>query len=107
MDIEYQNPILFVRLNGSLTRKNNYRINNYLISLLRKHNIKYLVCNLSRINEIDVSGMEALLNLKCAMKINKGKMYLCDVHSRIEKYLKPLRIKQVDNEFLAVLLLGA
>ncbi len=107
MDIEYENSILFVRLEGSLDRKGTYRINNYLISLLKKHSIKYLICNLSNLKNIDILGMEALVNLKCIIKNNKGKMYLCGINSRIEKYLKPLKIQKVDNEFLAVEMLGA
>ena len=107
MDMEYKKPILFVRFHGKLSRKNNHKINNYLISVLKKHQIKYLVCNLWELEEIDISGMEALFNLKCIMKSLKGKMFLCNIHSRIEAYLKPLKIKHIDNEFLAVELLGA
>lgn len=107
IDMEFKNPILFVRLHGSLNKKNNYKINNYLVNLLKKHHIKYLVCNLNNLDDIDISGMEALVNLKCTMKINKGKMLLCGMHSRIEKYLTPLKIKKIESEFLAVEYLGA
>lgn len=107
MDIEYENPILFVRFKGTIDKRVAYRINNYLVSLLKKHNIKYLICNLTNLQNIDISGMEALVNLKCIIKNNKGKMYLCGLNSKIEKYLKPLKINKADNEFLAVELLGA
>ena len=106
IDMEYYNSVLFIRIKGNLNKKNYFRINNYLIDLLKKYHIKYLVCNLNNLNDIDIYGMEALVNLKCMMKINKGKMLLCGLHSRLEKYLKPLKIKVVDSEFLALELIG-
>lgn len=102
IDMEYRSPILFVRISGSINKKNNYRLNNYLINLLKKYNIKYLVCNLRELDDIDISGMEALINLKCIIKSNKGQMLLCGMHSKLEEYLKPLKIKRIDNELLAV-----
>ena len=107
LDMEYKDGILFVRLNGSLTKNHRFRINNYLVSVLKKHKIKYLVCNLKEINDIDIMGIESLLNLKCVMKTNKGKMLLCGLHSRIAQYLKPLKIPRIENELLAVEYLGA
>ena len=43
MDMQYIRGILFVRLGGVLTRKNTYKINNYLVPVLLKHKIRYLV----------------------------------------------------------------
>lgn len=98
MDLEYIKGILFVRLKGNLTRRNTYKLNNYLVPVLLKHRIKYLVYNLYELKEIDESGIDAMLNTKCAIKANKGKICLCEVDDNIAKSIKRLKIKSVSNE---------
>ena len=34
MDLEYEGGILFIRLKGMLNRRNNHKINNYLVPIL-------------------------------------------------------------------------
>ena len=46
MDLEYNKGVLFARLSGKLTRKSSYKLNNYLVPVILKHKIKYLVYNL-------------------------------------------------------------
>lgn len=98
MDMEYIRGILFVRLGGILNRKNTYKINNYLVPVLLKHRIRYLVYNLYELNEIDESGLDALLNTKCAIRANKGKICLCEVSENMRKQMRRLRIKNVEDE---------
>ena len=59
MNLEYNKGILFARLKGNLTKKKTYELNNYLIPVLLKHKIKYLVYNLYELNKIDESGINA------------------------------------------------
>ena len=96
--MQYIRGILFVRLGGVLTRKNTYKINNQLVPVLLKHKIRYLVYNLYELNGIDESGVDALLNTKCAIRANKGKICLCEVSEGMKGQLKRLRIKNVQNE---------
>lgn len=98
MDLEYNKGILFVRLKGNLNRKSSYKLNNYLVPVLLKHKIRYLVYNLFELTEIDEAGVDAMLNTKCAIKANKGKICLCEVSSSLEQMLKRLKIKSVSNE---------
>lgn len=98
MDMQYIRGILFVRLGGVLTRKNTYKINNYLVPVLLKHKIRYLVYNLYELDGIDESGVDALLNTKCAIRANKGKICLCEVSEGMKGQLKRLRIKNVQDE---------
>lgn len=107
MNLEYQEDVLFVRLGENLNKFNTYKINKYLVSTIFKNNIKYLVINMDSLENIDISGMESLMNAKCAVKMNKGEIYLCFVHNRLKNYLKPLKIKTADNELMAVELIGA
>ncbi len=105
MDLEYNKGILFVRLKGNLTKKKTYEINNYLVPVLLKHKIKYLVFNLYELDSIDESGVNALLNTKCAIRTNKGKIYACEVGDFLKEDLKRIHIKEIENELLALKLI--
>lgn len=107
MDLEYEKGVLFVRLKGKLDSKKANKINNYLIPLILKHDIKYLIYNLEYTINIDCTGIDALLNSKCAIKTNKGKIYFCKVNRRLEKILKSLNIKILSNEKNALNLIEA
>ncbi len=101
VDMEYDKGILYVRLEGILERKTCYKLNNYIVPAVLKHKIKYLVFNLFMLKDIDESGMDALLNVKCAIKTNKGKICLCEVSDEIEKKIKRLRMRVASNELAA------
>ncbi len=102
MDMEYTKGILFVRLDGVLDRKNCYKLNNYLVPVILKHKIKYLVYNMYLLEDIDSSGIDAILNSKCAIKANKGKICICEVASDVKKEIKKLRIKETASELTAM-----
>ena len=101
MDLEYSRAILFVRLDGKLNRNTTYKINNYLVPLLLKHRIKYLVFNLYNLEDLDDDGIDAMLNVKYAIKNNKGLIYLCEVNKNLNRKLHKLRIKKTENELSA------
>lgn len=105
MDLEYNKGILFVRLEGILNRRSCYKLNNYLVPVILKHKIKYLVYNMYLLEDIDESGLDALLNTKCAIRTNKGKICLCEVSKNLEKSIKRLKIKKTANELTALRLI--
>jgi anti-anti-sigma factor len=102
MDLEYRKGVLFVRLDGNLTRKNTYKLNNYLTPVLLKHRIKFLVYNLFSVLTVDESGIDSLLRTKHAIKNNHGSIYLCEVPKHLKKEVKRLRIKETDSELSAL-----
>ncbi len=101
MDLEYNDGVLFMRLKGSLERKNTYKLHNYLIPVLLKHKVKYLVCNLYDLERVDEPGIDALIKAKWAIKINEGKFYLCDVPTKLNEISKKLHIKALKDELSA------
>ena len=105
MDLEYKSGILFIRLEGSLVRRTNYKINNYISPVLSKHKIKFVIYNLGNLKSIDESGIDAILNTKCIVKRNKGKVYLCEVKKEISSKIKRLRIKETPSEMTALKLI--
>lgn len=101
VDMEYEKGILYVRLKGVLERRVCYKINNYIVPVVLKHKIKYLVFNLFELKDIDESGLDALLNTKCAIRTNKGKICLCEVSDDMRIKIKRLRMKVASNELAA------
>ena len=101
VDMEYDKGILYVRLKGILDRKVCYKINNYIVPVVLKHKIKYLVFNLGMLQDIDEAGLDALLNVKCAIRTNKGKICLCDVSDIIRLKLKRIKMRIASNELAA------
>ncbi len=102
MDLEYCKGVLFVRLDGALTKRNTYRINNYLAPVLKKHRIKFLVYNLFSVVNVDDAGIDALLRTKHAIKSNHGSVYLCEVPEHLKKTFKRLRVKETESELTAL-----
>lgn len=105
MDLEYVEGILFVRLKGRLCRKTNYKIHNYLAPVLVKHKIKYVIYNFRYLKSIDETGIDAILSTKCAVKKNKGKIYLCEVNNETLLSIKRLHIRITSSEKTALKLI--
>ena len=102
MDLEYNKGILFARLKGSLSKRGSVKLNNYLVPVILIHKIKYLVYNLFELMEIDEVGIDAILNTKCAIRANKGKIFLCEVPLEFNKDIRKLHIKETSNELTAL-----
>lgn len=102
MDLEYERGILFIRLKGQLNSKSSYKINRYLIPVINKHKIKYIIYNLFNLKSIDQSGINAILNTKYAIKQQKGKIYLCKVNKDIIAKIKRTHIKITSSELTAL-----
>ena len=98
MDLEFKSGILFVRLKGKLFRKNCYKINNYLSPILKKHKIKYLVYNFLSLEDIDPSGIDAIINTKYIIKNNKGKIRMCKINQNIKEKIKKVRLARIADE---------
>jgi len=105
LTLEYNRGILFVRIDGNLTRKTSHKINKFLIPAIIKHKIKYLVYNLYGLTALDTSGMNALENGKCAVSVNGGETYACEAPDTFKEILHDLKIKETINELEAIELL--
>ena len=103
MDLTYDKKVLFINLEGILNRNTSYKINNYLLSTILKHHIKYGVLNLQKLNDIDEDGIDSLLNIKSAFKNNKGLVYLLEYNTVLIKKINKLHIKRVNNKLLTTL----
>lgn len=106
INLEYNKGVLFVRLNGFINHNISYKINNFLVPKILDHKIKYLVFNFYEVDDIDNFGLDALLNCKCAIKTNKGKICLCEINDYVENKIKLLKISKVRSEVHALNKIG-
>lgn len=98
MDLEYKDGILYARLGGVLNNKSSYKINNYLIPVIEKHKIKYLIYNLGSLSDIDEEGTTAIIKTKIEMKKIQGKLFLTNLNEKIALKLKNLKIAKLKEE---------
>ena len=95
MDLEYKNGILIIYLNGKLDNKTTYKIYNYLIKILEKHQIKIIVFNLEKLESITDDGLDALIKSIDTIHKYKGQVYFNEVNKKISWKLKRLHIKNI------------
>lgn len=100
INMEYRKGILFIRLNGELTRLTYQSLNDYLIPLIKNQGIKYIVFNLSKITLIDKYGKESLRTIINETKKYYGKGLICKSKIKFNN-----RFKIIDNELTALNLL--
>lgn len=106
INLEYNKGILFVRVCGNLNRRTSYKLSNYLVPVIMKHGIKYLVYNLYELDKIDEIGLKSLMYGKLAINANKGEVYMCEVPTNLKEKLKTTKIKKAKDELKAIELVG-
>jgi len=97
INMEYRRGVLFVRLKGKLTKYTYKSLENYLIPLINKYGIKYLVYNLEAITLIDNEGEASLKKGVKAVQFNQGDGGLCHAKSSLSH-----EFKIFDNELTAI-----
>lgn len=107
MDLEYTKGILFIRFKKNINQEMSKEINQYLVPKVLEQRIKYIVLNLYEVKNIDQFGLDSLLNLKCAVKSNKGKICLCELSSDLDKKIKLIKFKKTKDEIKAFKEMGA
>lgn len=105
-NLEYNKGVLFIRLSGFVNHGVSYKINNLLVPKILEKKIKYLVFNFYEVSDIDSFGLDAILNVKCAIKSNKGKICVCEISDYLDKKIRLLKINKVKNEIHALNKIG-
>lgn len=88
INMEYRKGILFVRLKGDLTKYTVNSLNKYLIPVINKHGIKYLVYNLKSVTVIDNYGKDSLKKGVLAARLNNGDGLLCNTNLTLNNEFK-------------------
>ena len=84
---EFRKGILFVRLNGELSKKTIQILQNEVTDIILKGGIQNVVFNMKLLNDIDMKGMNSLLHHYEICKNRKGNCYICDITNR-DVYMK-------------------
>ena len=77
--LEFRKGILFVRLQGKLTKDTVLDFQEEVIQIIQKNGIHTVVVNIEELEELDLKGMNALLYCYESCKKNKGTALICGV----------------------------
>ena len=72
LQIEEKKENLYAKLEGKLTRKETYQVEQYLIPYIVKNKVKNFVCDCKKLKKIDIDGKYALLKTKVVLKKQKS-----------------------------------
>lgn len=99
---EFRRGILFIRLEGELTKDTYLKYKNDIIFMIKENGIKNVVLNLEKIRYIDLKGINLLFFTYECLRDNHGILMLTDINSYIEDRIIKSHItryvKTIDNE---------
>lgn len=84
IDMEFRKGILFVRLIGKLTNNTVGVLNKEVTNVVKDYGIGNIVFNVSGLIEIDVAGMEALINNYKVTTTYQGKTIVCGLENSVD-----------------------
>lgn len=87
INFEFRKGIFFIRLIGNLNNKNYKRNEILLKDLIVENKFKYIVINTNYLNNVDLDGLNHLLEIFYITKINESNLIICDKNSIIKRLL--------------------
>ncbi len=97
INMEFSKGILWIRLDGLLNKTTSNTFDDEVIPVILKHEIKYVVVNLDKVNVIDLKGIESLISLNEVVRSMNGKTTLCSLTNREVKNI--LNKSEYNNTF--------
>ena len=70
----YRKGILIIEIEGFLNRFTSYKLSNYLVPIILKHELKYIIYDTKKLKGTDKVGLKVLRDGIKAVKANKGKI---------------------------------
>lgn len=102
INFEFRKGIFFVRLIGNLDNENYLQNEKKLKELIIGNEFKYIVINTNYIKNIDLAGLNYLLEIFYITKMNESNLIICD-KSNIFKRLLNDRIPSIREEIEVLL----
>lgn len=97
INFEFRKGIFFIRLIGNLNNKN-YKQNEILLKdLIIENKFKYIVINTNYLNNVDLDGLNYLLEIFYITKMNESNLVICD-KNKIFKRLLNNNIPSIEEE---------
>ena len=75
IDMKYRKGTLIVEIKGHLTKFNSYKLDDYLVPVILKHEIKKLIYDTNELTGIDKHGLKVLKGGVKAVKENYGAVH--------------------------------
>lgn len=77
IELEYKKGILFLRLDGILTKTTSFILKDALKQVIEKAGIKYLLINFEKLYKIDEYGIITIIDSYNNYIKNNGKLLIC------------------------------
>ncbi len=105
-DLEFRKGILFIRLNGELTKKTVSQLEEEVTKKIKKSGIQNIVFNIEKLINIDLKGINALFYNYELCHQNNGKSLLCGISNpeikvKLEKSRLLKYISETETELSA------
>ena len=97
INFEFRKGIFFIRLIGNLNNQNYKEKEKLLRNLIIENKFKYIVINTNYIKNIDLDGLNYLLEIFYITKLNESNLIICD-KSNIFKRLLNKSIPSIKEE---------
>lgn len=97
INFEFRKGIFFIRLIGNLNKSNYLKKDKFLKDLIIENRFKYIVINTNYLKEVDLDGLNYLLEIFYITKENDSNLVICD-KSSIFKRLLNNNIPSIKNE---------
>ena len=87
INFEFRKGIFFIRLIGNLNNENYKQKENLLKNLIIENKFKYIVINTNYLNNVDLDGLNYLLEIFYITKMNESNLIICDKNSILKRLL--------------------
>ena len=84
---EFRKGIFFIRLIGNLNNQNYIKKAKELIDLIIMNQFKYVVINTNYLNEVDLAGLNYLIEIFYIVKTSETNLVICDKSSIFKRLL--------------------
>ena len=97
INYEFRKGIFFIRLIGDLDKNNYYKQENFLEELISYNGFKQVVINTDLLRNVDIYGINYLINFNKILRSKNTKLVLCD-KTNIWRTLFGNQIQHINNE---------
>ena len=87
-DIDYDNNVLYIRIDGVLLGNKTSVFESEVIPLLFGLKCRYVTINLSKVELIDKKGINSLIKIADIVNKFKGKVVLCELNDYVRNNFK-------------------
>ena len=87
ISFEFRKGIFFIRLIGNLNNKNYKTKETLLKNLIIENNFKYIVINTNHLKEVDLDGLNYLLEIFYITRMSESNLIICDKNNIFKRLL--------------------